>query len=402
MDERLRDLERSALADPTDHTAAWSLVRALDQAGDKVGGWVWRCRLARRGDARAWLELEPPRRSVRAIGSTVRLTDEARSFICGADSQNVVLSEMRGIKVIDSTTLAMRWAQDGRRQPTLCGPFVVAATKDEVVAWETATGREAGRSTLPAGSSGWTPWGTTADRVALATLGAGPLVVVDAGSRPGSIHAWHAEANSGRATTFIARGLRLDIAEEGTSAAWDLETNQRRTGVLEGIAVAADAEGAIFIPFARAERRGQQSWLTLVELATLSPRYRVPVTRPFLAALTPQRIALLGRGGVTVLDRATGATRCSAPIDPDWEINSTIGFACAQDVAYLLGGRAHAEYRRRPEFADVTLVALDLDDGRELWRLPLDIAGMVRLAVLDGAVIASVADTDRTLLVRVQ
>lgn len=153
MDDQLRALERAARAAPDDRTAGWALVRGLERAGDEVGSWRERCRLARAGDDDAWEALRWTPRGARRAGRVVerRLSQVERVQVGEAGA--VVMA--RDLALLDRASLETRWSSplsSPIAHVLFAGPFLLHPDGSfcrTLVVRDVRTGQEVMRHPLP-------------------------------------------------------------------------------------------------------------------------------------------------------------------------------------------------------------------------------------------------------------
>lgn len=379
MDERLRNLERAARAEPSDRAKAWTFVHALDQANDQQRAWQERCLLARAGDERAWLELDGPVvNGVREIGRVgVRDLDESLRLI-GANSRSILVAGPDGLYGLDANTLETLWSHPEHADWLLSGSRVFGGGT-ELVVLDATTGAALHRGPLPdAGAGVWWPRAQSADRLLLVCqLEDGPSLVVDTGLHLGDVVAHLPNARAGM-STHAAHGLGLrHLNRWSTLEAFDLETGSLRWR-WDGALLDADARGALV-----RGRRLRGVGPRLLDVRTGAVLVEA-ATEARMGRLTQDLLILLNDGLHFALERTTGQVRWTVPrpSDPIW-------LECAHDVLYMANGTGRPETRDGTTFVR----AMDLADGATRWEYPVvRRPRSVKLVAIDRAVVALVGD----------
>ncbi|MCO5170612.1 MAG: hypothetical protein M9894_30135 [Planctomycetes bacterium] len=365
MDDRLRALERAARADPSDRVAGRALVQAFDQAGDEVGAWRARCRLARGGDEDAWRALTALPAGARAPGEAIeRVFDGAYS--AEADPRTVLLAGPT-LEALDAATLAPRWSISGAQgHSLLVGPYVVHAPAEasEVVLRLARTGEEVARVAAPGPV---TALHATLDRL-IVTCEQGQesrSVIVDLGEVPGATLAVRVDRPPYQSTVAAGRGLRVVVKHESVAAVYEARgvdddvvrwpTHQLRW--ISDSGLVAD------------------SGHDLTEISELDPSTSLcrwtygSRSTPVAAALAGDVVVLAlarsandlspGRMHLTALDRRDGAPRWECP-----ELEFTLYLLCvSRNAVYLLG------WEDREEAAHIE--CREVASGRKTWRVPV-------------------------------
>lgn len=340
MDDRLRQLERAARANPDDVAAGRALVRALDQAGDAVGAWQARCRLARAGDDVTLAELRRLPAGALSAGQPIERTYEGELRL-HADARTVLVDGAR-LEALDAATLEPRWSVEGGQDvAALAGPFVAHAPRGErtLVLRDARDGAEVARVGVPGGAATAV---TTLDGLIVAFEQdlRGGVAVVDLGERPGTLLAVRHDVPPFGATRHAARGLRLVRVHASIADAFEARD--------------VDTDATV--------------WETRHEVLHASEHGVVVETRVRL-----RRIA--------ELDPVSGALRWSAPVDgPRAPLNVLVTpelvVVCAQVPPFA--GAA----------SGLTVAAHEREDGARRWTRGDDLPASLLLAqtVADGLV----------------
>ncbi|MCO5171850.1 MAG: hypothetical protein M9894_36585 [Planctomycetes bacterium] len=208
MDEALRALEQRARGEAPEALRALAAWR--ERAGDARGAWRARAALARVTDALTdWHALAPPARAPRAP-DVVRDLPASEMVVALHRGGLLVLGGAEGLRLVGLDG-AERWrcGLDGGGA-VVCGPDVLAHTRERLVLLDGASGDVVADAPLRAGARPGRPPGYTrrvevsADRAVVwhwTGAGEGARTVVDAGERWGEVlahlplegHGWSAE-----------------------------------------------------------------------------------------------------------------------------------------------------------------------------------------------------------------
>lgn len=404
MDDRLRQLERAARADPDDLAAGRALVRALDQAGDAVGAWQARCRLARAGDEGAWVELAPLPGGAREAGQPVERSLEGRVAV-DADARTVLVAGS-SLAALDPATLEPRWSVEGQQAvAALLGPFAlhVPAASTTLVLRDALGGDEVARTALPAPAAFVD---ATRDRVIVIcehSIGA-TTVVIDLGDQPGAPLAVRPDVLPFRAARGAGRGLRL-VREHGGIAdiveARDADTDAVRWRTRDWLLHGSDL-GFLVMTGPRPRRvleldprRGEPRWTATLDApqggvgALLTPEVAI------LSTQAPPWTDEARRFNVAAFERVDGTRRwVGGDEDLRWNF---VQKACAATSVYFIRSPDEG-----PSAGECRLEARDLRTGEPAWSRPL---GSRRgeghsLHAVDGGVVASWHGDGTTTLLR--
>jgi hypothetical protein len=391
VDETLRALERAARADATDRAAGWAYVRALDRAGDVVGAWRERCRLARGGDLSAWDELTWCPRGVRTeprVTARVRL-ERLGGIVGGGGSNTVVLVEGEDIVALDARTLEQRW-RCAAIDAAWLGPCLALLRDDEVVLLRADEGRAL--TSVPLGVRGHRLHGAAdrvlvhhgADPASSVTIDLGPAPRVD--PRPAGV-GLGAFALAGDGVLWSAPS-RPEAASEAPELFAVSARDPARRRPLPGFDVhCADARSALvgWAPPSPHEELGFHDW-ALIDLATADvawvwsrgPRgcvheFALHAEEVFVASTEASRNLVL-----EARSRRSGTLRWSVPllsepVSPAW-LGVTADVILVKVCAEELGSSA-------------SLVAFDRATGRQLWSIARPI--IAGFAALDGALVVA-------------
>lgn len=363
MDDRLRALERAARADPTDRVAGRALVQALDQAGDEVGVWRERCRLARGGDERAWRELTALPAGARSPGEPIERLFEG-AYSAEADARTVLLAGPT-LEALDAANLAPRWSISGAQgHSLLVGPYVAHAPAEarEVVLRLTATGDEVARVATPGPV---TVLHATLDRL-IVTCEQGfesRSVIVDLGEAPGATLAVRVDRPPYQSTVAAGRGLRVVVKHESVAAVFEargvdddvVRWHARQLGLL------SDSGLVVFFGHGNAEvseldpASGERRWT----YAPRSPAVSAALAGDVVVLALARSPSELGHGcmHMTALERRVGAPRWERPAPSHFET------CVSEDAMYLLD--------REPQEWSAKVERRELASGRTMWGGPI-------------------------------
>ncbi|MBX3470126.1 MAG: hypothetical protein KF878_24890 [Planctomycetes bacterium] len=371
MDDRLRALERAARADPADLVAGRALVQALDQAGDEVGAWRERCRLARGGDEDAWRALTALPAGARAPGEAIERVFEG-AYSAEADARTVLLVGPT-LEALDAATLAPRWSISGAQaHALLVGPYVAHAPAEasEVVLRLARTGEGVARVAAPGPV---TALHATFDRLIVTCEGfpESRSVIVDLGEAPGATLAVRVDRPPYQSTVAAGRGLRVVTKHESVAAVFEargVDDDVVRWSTRDTIYSLSD----LGLVVGRA-RQGSSA-VSELEPGAGAPRWTSSFRPPWMvdgAALASDLVILsmgehadtvpeliTGDMGVLTLDRRTGALGW----ERRWRLDWPLSLAPSRDVVYCqLPG---PDDRWRVE-------CLDLVSGSTAWSAPV-------------------------------
>lgn len=388
MDDRLRALERAARADPSDRAAGWAFVAALDQAGDEVGAWRERCRLARAGDAQAWTEVDRPiAAGVRALGPIAARTFDGDVRLVTTWRDVVVLEHGGRLLGLEAATLETRWSRPsiGVNLWVGCGPRVVAPdAARELLVHVSARGGDELQTELPVAAEDWWPCRRTADRLMLVSptlpllRGHGRVAVVDVGDPPGAVLAdvhdtWALPADPAVGGVHLhQRGSALQARDVVSRALlwsayghWTADVDPRHALALS------------------------QGRLALLEVRT-GNEARAWSAQADRALLAPDAVVARVGGVMVVFDRGAGAERWRRPRPP----GRSPALAAARDVLVVA---FEGRYRGGQ------VVGLDLTDGRPLWTADVRCGRRpsFQVALAERAVVAVASTATKAHLVRI-
>lgn len=393
MDQDLRALERTALAQPTDEPTVGSYSRELDRVGDR-----WRRRaglsaLARAGSAQAAALLDsrrtspPPAPSKRRLPHA-RIEEELRRARAGSDFACVLVQEyaprthFASVQERSSTVLLClgrdlreRW----RRVMPDDASFecvedrVLVVSPSEVALLDAESGRVV--DSAPGLESG--DWSLAGDRLLLQRSGALERVVVGAQGL-GPPQRWEVR---GRARSVSARGaLALVTTTDGVAAhcletgaeLWWRSTAPRRTPApgQETYRSPHVVDGATVVLQARGPKNTR---VEVCDAATGEELWDAPHGQALLVVpVDAERLACWTGTSVVLRARTTGQKLCA------WRLPIESVTPCG---GALLG----LEARKRE-----SIVATRLEDGATLWRKALPFERepcTVELLVLDDALL---------------
>ncbi len=380
MDEALRATERATRASPEDPDALRGLARDLARAGDEVGAWKARARLAVT-DGEAWAELAGRRAiGVRAIGEVVRRTWTPRlgRRVVGATGDQLVLD---GQEVL-GPDLQPRWTAS-RTSTVLAGPRVFGVESEplvpgmearDLVVARTRDGAVLQRGLLASfGEGSYFGGGHTARWLVFYTRGA--LLVVDATLDDPRLLVRHPVDQRVQTLTLSGRYL-LRPTDPRRCEVRDLEDGAL-TRTIAGRVCEAEGPAGLIYPEGRGGPR-----LALVELET--GEERLSVRGPREGLLARERIVARWNEELVGIERTTGRRCWRRPCDEDVEL------AASADVLYMA---------RRTQGQ---VEALDLPSGEPLWTHDLSgSAGRVRLLPADGALFVQTSEDGQVALTRI-
>lgn len=369
MDDRLRALERAARADPADLVAGRALVQALEQAGEEVGAWRERCRLARGGDEDAWRALTALPAGAWSPGEPIERLFEG-AYSAEADARTVLLAGPT-LEALDAANLAPRWSISGAQgHSLLVGPYVAHAPAEarEVVLRLTATGDEVARVATPGPV---TVLHATLDRL-IVTCEQGfesRSVIVDLGEAPGATLAVRVDRPPYQSTVAAGRGLRVVVKHESVAAVFEARgvdddvvrwRTRDKPSVMSDVGVVVEHLGgrAGRDAYELTPERGEQRWrqrmaspwgLVAAALAGDTALLVVGEAYPDFASLAPPRSRLVA------LDRCRGG---ASRWEQRWSLEWPATLAAAEDVAYLRLTDRRERWR---------VECVRLDSGRSAW-----------------------------------
>lgn len=382
MDDALRAAERAMRSDPDDPEGLRALARDLARAGDEVGAWKARARLAVT-DGETWAELAGRRAvGVRQIGEVVRRALPTTGWwrVVGASDEGFVL-DGQGVLGPD---LSPRWTAP-RVSTVLAGPVLFgveseplvpgAEARDLVVA-RTRDGQVLQRGLLDSiGRGSYFGGGHTARWVVFYTRGA--LLVVDATSDDLELVARHPIDQRVQALRLTARYL---LRPADHLRRWEVRDlvgcTVRRT--IEGTVCDMEGLTVLTCPSGRGGPR-----LAIEALET--GEERLSIRGPRAGLLGRERLVAEWNDDLVGLERSTGR-RCWRHPRGD-----LLQLVAAADVLYI-GRRIGSACR---------VEALDLASGAPLWVHDLPDTTHVRLFPANGTLVLQTSDDGTSTLTRI-